>query len=123
MSEAARPFDATVSTELRRRLLEARDGLLRTIGATDAELAGLGVPEPGSPPEQAATVSAAALLSRLQGQEKHELDEITDALARLESGTYGVCQGCGHAVPLARLRALPAARHCLGCQARQERRP
>jgi RNA polymerase-binding transcription factor DksA len=112
-----------VAADLRRRLHDARDALLRTIGVTGAELAALGAPEPGAPLEQAAAASAAELLSRLQGQEKHELDEIIDALARLESGTYGICQGCGHAVPLARLRALPATRHCLDCQAHQERRP
>jgi DnaK suppressor protein len=110
-------------SEVRRRLLDAREALLRTIGTTDEELAALGPPEPGAMPEQAAAASAGALLSRLEGQEKHELDEITDALARLEGGTYGVCQTCARSIPLARLRALPAARYCLDCQSRLEGHP
>jgi RNA polymerase-binding transcription factor DksA len=80
-------------------------------------------PVAGGPPEQATSVSAAALLSSLEGQEKHELDDIVDALARLEGGTYGLCQSCGRSIRLVRLRAMPAARYCVGCQVGREHRP
>jgi RNA polymerase-binding transcription factor DksA len=41
------------------------------------------------------------------------LQEVRDAQARLEHGTYGVCQTCGHPIPEARLRLVPATRHCV----------
>ena len=44
------------------------------------------------------------------------------AQARLETGTFGICEGCGRSVPLARLRAMPAARTCVACEAREEER-
>ena len=37
-----------------------------------------------------------------------------------ESGAFGGCETCHRAVPLARLRALPATRYCGPCQARLE---
>ena len=63
------------------------------------------------------------VLSRLDGRERHELDEIYAAQARLETGTFGVCEWCGQPIELARLRAIPATRHCLGCQSHLEARP
>ncbi|HEX5614938.1 MAG TPA: TraR/DksA C4-type zinc finger protein [Acidimicrobiia bacterium] len=41
--------------------------------------------------------------------------EIDDALARVEAGTYGVCEGCGTPIPPARLEAMPTARLCIAC--------
>lgn len=107
--------------EFRHRLEDARRQLLRTVATTDDELATLEVREPGAPAEDAARELSQAVLSRLEGREKHELDEIDAAQARLEAGTFGVCEGCARPLPLARLRALPIARHCVACQAQAER--
>lgn len=113
-------FDPTLVGEFRRRLLAARDALCRTVAATDQEMAALERPQPSDPPEQAAAVSAASLLSCLGGQEKRELDEIADALRRLAAGAYGLCESCRRPIPLQRLRAVPAARFCLACQTARE---
>jgi DnaK suppressor protein len=43
------------------------------------------------------------------------LREIDDALARIESGTYGRCESCGGEIGMARLEAMPAARLCIRC--------
>lgn len=50
------------------------------------------------------------------------LDEIEHALAKFDAGTYGLCEGCGRPIPLARLRALPEARYDLEHEAALERR-
>lgn len=109
------------SSEFRGRLREARRQLLRTVVVTDDELASLSAHEPGALVEDSARGAMADLLARLEGRERHELDEIHAAQARLETGSFGVCEDCGGAIPLPRLRAVPWARHCLGCQARDER--
>jgi DnaK suppressor protein len=44
------------------------------------------------------------------------------ALARIESGTYGVCDSCGEAIGKARLQAFPRATLCVSCKQREERR-
>jgi len=107
--------------EFRRRLGEARARRLRTVARTDDELATLEVHQAGALTEDAGRDAMAALLERLAGSEKHELDEIDAAQARLETGRFGVCERCGGAIALARLRAIPFTRYCLACQAGEER--
>ena len=107
--------------EFLRRLDDDRREILRTVATTDEELATLEAHQAGSAGEDAPTETAAAILSRLEGREKHELDAIADARARLAAGTYGACEGCHRAIPLARLRAIPATRYCVACQHREER--
>jgi RNA polymerase-binding transcription factor DksA len=53
-------------------------------------------------------------LSLLQNQEQ-ALDEIRDALGRIDSGTFGECEECHQPIPKARLQALPYTRHCVEC--------
>jgi len=50
-----------------------------------------------------------------------ELRELEAARARIADGSYGVCADCGVDIPLARLRAQPAALRCLACQERREK--
>ena len=47
-------------------------------------------------------------------------DAALDALAKLDDGTYGDCETCGCSIPIARLGAVPYARHCVACQERDE---
>ena len=48
-------------------------------------------------------------------QARLRLAEIDAALARVEAGTYGVCQRCGGAIPDERLEARPTAAYCVAC--------
>ena len=47
----------------------------------------------------------------LMDGERRLLVEIVDALHRIETGTYGICQGTGKPIPKARLEAQPWARY------------
>jgi DnaK suppressor protein len=105
--------------EFRKRLDEARVQLARTVAVTGEELASLD-DQPGDPFEDVPVQDVANTLSRLEGRERHQLDEITAALGRLEAGTYGVCEKCSQPIPLARLRAMPTARYCVPCQVSEE---
>jgi DnaK suppressor protein len=46
------------------------------------------------------------------------LREISDALLRIEQGTYGVCLECEEPISVKRLDAVPWARYCVTCQER-----
>ena len=48
------------------------------------------------------------------------LNKINDALARLETGTYGNCFDCGEEIAEKRLRALPFAVRCKDCEEARE---
>lgn len=109
--------------EFRRRLQDVRRQLLKVVATTDEELATLEAHQAGNLTEDTATELATAVLSRLEGRQRHVLDEIDAAQARLEAGVFGVCERCGAAIALARLRAMPATRFCRSCQAREERTP
>ena len=41
--------------------------------------------------------------------------DIDDALARMDAGTYGLCESCSAPIPLERLQAIPHARLCVAC--------
>lgn len=49
------------------------------------------------------------------------LQQVDDALVRLDAGTYGVCVDCGRPIPDARLRARPFAVRCVPCAERAGR--
>ncbi|MBI4268876.1 MAG: TraR/DksA C4-type zinc finger protein [Candidatus Rokubacteria bacterium] len=106
--------------EFQQRLQRARQELLRTVARTDEELATLEAHQPGAPGEDVGTDLVSAILGRLEGREKHELDEIAAAQARLAAGTFGTCDDCGKPIPLERLRAVPTARYCVACQRTHE---
>ena len=44
------------------------------------------------------------------------------ALARLEEGTYGHCEGCSDPIPVERLEIFPSATTCVSCKQSRERR-
>ncbi|HSF04971.1 MAG TPA: TraR/DksA family transcriptional regulator [Methylomirabilota bacterium] len=117
MKPRARP----IAEELARRLRTARKEVWRTVVRTDAELATLEAHQAGAPGEDAGTLVVADVLARLDGAGRHQLDEIDAAQARLAAGTFGACEGCRKAIPLARLRAVPTARLCVVCQRASER--
>lgn len=52
----------------------------------------------------------------------HELRELQDALQRVGTEDYGVCENCGADIPFPRLKADPQATRCVACQADEERR-
>jgi DnaK suppressor protein len=45
---------------------------------------------------------------------------IDTALRRLKDGDYGTCSDCGSKVPVVRLKALPFAALCRGCQEKRD---
>lgn len=60
------------------------------------------------------------LASQLAEIETRELTQIEHALSRIKQGKYGVCEGCGHKILVARLNALPYSTLCIGCQRESE---
>lgn len=57
----------------------------------------------------------------LQEVERRELLAIERALAKMATGSFGVCEDCAEEIPPKRLMVLPEARLCAQCQAFEER--
>lgn len=58
----------------------------------------------------------------LAANQRELLMQTEKALARLEDGTYGVCEQCGEPIGKLRLMAFPRATLCMDCKRREERR-
>ncbi|MBI4611683.1 MAG: TraR/DksA family transcriptional regulator [Candidatus Rokubacteria bacterium] len=107
--------------QLRQRLLAERERLRRRIEGMEGQMSDLGGPRPMELAENAQHEGGFAVLTDLDERGWRALAEIEEALARMGAGRYGVCEGCGSAIPRARLDAYPVTRFCLACQAARER--
>ncbi len=77
--------------------------------------------EPSSDPmDQASDQFDREILFRLRDRESKLMVKIKEALGRIESGTFGVCEECGQQISLKRLRARPMATLCIECKHEQE---
>jgi DnaK suppressor protein len=94
-------------------LLNARRHLLQAALSTR--------PRDPDPIDAAHEQEEETLLVALLDYDQSVQSQVAEALARVESGEYGLCVDCGHAIPPARLHALPFALRCLPCQERFER--
>src|SRR6188768_2811311 len=66
-------------------------------------------------PEGATIAFERAQVDALARDAERHVEEVDAALARLDDGTYGVCERCGRPIPQERLEARPSARKCVSC--------
>jgi RNA polymerase-binding protein DksA len=114
-------MDARQAEDLRRILLRQRAALLREVTHLEADLEQVTEDRETEIEEAAQEARTARVLLRLDDRGKAELEEIDRALGRIANDAYGICEGCGDAIPLERLSVLPATPHCRGCAERVER--
>jgi len=57
----------------------------------------------------------ARVLSELSHADLRELVRLTNAIRRIDDGTYGDCVDCGQPILQGRLQAIPAAELCTDC--------
>jgi DnaK suppressor protein len=62
-----------------------------------------------------------AFTGRLRERERRLLAKIDQALEKIESHTFGLCENCGEEIGLKRLEARPVAELCIDCKSEQER--
>ncbi|HET8633034.1 MAG TPA: TraR/DksA C4-type zinc finger protein [Gemmatimonadales bacterium] len=61
--------------------------------------------------------SAADPLQARQAGAPERLLRLLEALSRMRTGKYGVCQGCRNPIPYTRLLAIPETLACVNCSA------
>ena len=102
--------------DLSRSLEELSQSTRRAIGDSLGDLSRI----PYHLGDRAADVSehtlALAFLARVEG----EVEEIDDALERIDNQSFGVCEDCDRPIPMLRLLAIPVARTCVECQRAKE---
>jgi DnaK suppressor protein len=65
--------------------------------------------------DQAAAHANDAVLEAIGESAEVELQQIDDALRRIEAGSYGRCSKCGVPIGPERLQAVPYASTCIVC--------
>jgi DnaK suppressor protein len=110
------PFTKEELAELREELERQLARLLRSIEASEAALRPVELDQ--------SRVGRLSRMDELQNQSLtrnlHEREEIRltlirNALARMEEGTFGVCEACGSAISFERLLVFPEATECGDC--------
>lgn len=72
------------------------------------------------PTDQAVAELDNNFMLRLRDREQKLLKKIDEALARIENGTYGICESCGNPISIKRLEARPVTTLCIECKTMQE---
>jgi DnaK suppressor protein len=57
---------------------------------------------------------------RIRDRERKLLKKIDEALERMNTQAYGICEGCGEEIPYKRLKARPVTMFCIDCKTLQE---
>src|SRR5574341_2493431 len=106
--------------EIRDALEQQRKALLSDAG----EMIGQGItygaenlPDLG---DQASAVTDQNFMLRLKEREQKLLKKIDEALDRMASGTFGICESCGGEIGIKRLKARPVTTLCIECKTKQE---
>ncbi len=56
----------------------------------------------------------------IMSSEREQIQEIDDALRRIDEDSYGICKMCEKPIGKIRLNAIPQARYCKKCQEKLE---
>lgn len=72
--------------------------------------------------DQASSEYAQSMVFRLRDREKFLLKKIDKALARIEDGSFGMCERCEEPINLKRLEARPVTTLCIRCKEEQEKK-
>lgn len=118
MSVLTAPLPTTILPDQRRALLEDQ---WRQQVATVIDLSYDALPPADEPDHAGSHATDLLVTNQLLAAARQLLLETEAALARLEDGSYGLCAGCSNAISDERLEILPAARHCVACQAKHTR--
>lgn len=72
------------------------------------------------PTDRASLESNRNFTLRIRDRERKLLGKIQEAIARIDDGSYGVCEECGERIGLERLKARPVTTLCIDCKSAQE---
>jgi len=72
------------------------------------------------PADAATELFDAEMHSALKYNQEYIIKEIDDALNRIRTGTFGLCESCGREIEPERLEIIPYARNCIQCEKLRE---
>lgn len=105
----------------RAQLLLKKEEILTDAGKTLTEMTDqtTNVPDPN---DRATLESGRSFELRIRDRERKLLSKIDEAIARIDDGSYGICEDCGEEIGQKRLEARPVTTLCIDCKTLQETR-
>lgn len=104
--------------DIRRDLERQRAALLQEVGETLTTRPGQETFPDVS--DQASAEMDQNFSMRIREREQKLLKKIDEALERIKSNTYGICERCEGDIPYKRLKARPVTTLCIECKTLQE---
>lgn len=104
-------FRSLLANRLEELLKQADDTVADLIRSTDRAIDLV---------DQASLDTERSFRLRIRDRESRLISKIRQALARIEDGTFGICEVCGEDIALARLKARPVTTFCIGCKNQME---
>jgi DnaK suppressor protein len=121
-----KPWTEAELTKVRQQLQQDVAGLTADISEAESAIAerlGDAVGDAGDDPADAGAKTFQREHELALTQNARDLLELSEsALAKMDQGSFGVCESCGQPVGKARLQAFPRATLCVTCKQREERR-
>jgi RNA polymerase-binding transcription factor len=121
-----KPWTQAELEKVRKQLEDEIAGFKAEIAQAESEIAerlGDSVATAGDDPADAGAKTFQREHELALTQNARELLELSErALARIDAGTFGVCESCGQPIGKARLQAFGRATLCVACKQREERR-
>ncbi len=102
--------------ELKQTLLERKELITNSINDSRESINSLKNSECNDDFDYAEVSSDSFKEGIIANQQIKELEEIEDALKRIQKGTYGICEMCDESIAIGRLRAKPFAKFCTPCR-------
>jgi DnaK suppressor protein len=72
------------------------------------------------PTDRASLETDRNFMLRIRDRESKLIKKIKQALDRIETGTFGICETCGEDIAIERLKARPVTTQCIECKTKEE---
>ncbi len=114
-------MEAKKLAKFRKQLLEEKERILNNSrNALKHELA-LSPDDLADETDLAASEISQNLVFKLRDRERIMLQNLDEALMRMDEGTFGTCMDCEEPIEPKRLDARPVSTLCIACKEREER--
>jgi DnaK suppressor protein len=114
-------LDKRALDHFKKLLLKEREqlfGNVKQIHESSKEMGQNGIQDIG---DEAANIYNRQILLTLNENDRFLLKEVDEALDRIKTSTYGICDECGEPIGLKRLEVKPVAKYCVPCKAKMEK--
>jgi DnaK suppressor protein len=114
-------IDKKTLSKFKKVLLKEREQIVGEVKQTYTSSQEMGQDGTQDIGDEAANIYNKQILLSLNEGERMRLQEVDEALDRMASGGYGICEECGELISLKRLEVRPVAKYCVACLSKLEK--